>query len=78
MADFEGQHSRTYTLTQFGIAALDRGIAQGVQEAVMNDIMENGPVTSTEIVAEYTNVEPMMLKRLMDEAISKNWVEIVE
>ena len=75
--DFENR-GRTFTLTQFGIAALDRGIAQGVQESIMSGIMESGPVTSTEIIAEYTNVEPMMLKRLMDDAISKNWVEVVE
>ena len=75
--EFNGQ-GRTFALTQFGIAALDREIPSGVMEAIMREMFDDGPLTSTDIIAEYTNVDPMMLKRIVDEAISKGWIEVLE
>lgn len=74
----ESRPGRTFALTQFGIAALDRGVPSGVMEAIMKEMFEDGPITSTDIIAEFTSVEPMMLKRIMDEAISKGWIEALE
>jgi len=71
-------HGRTFSLTELGVAALQREIPDGVMQAIMTAMMQEGPITSTDIVAEYTSVEPMMLKRVMDEAISKGWVETLE
>jgi len=80
MAPHEGEFGsgRTFALTQFGIAALDRGVPSGVMEGIMKEMFEDGPITSTDIISEYTSVEPLMLKRIVDEAISKGWVEVIE
>jgi len=69
------QHGeRTFRVTEFGIQAVDRGIANGVQEAVLREIMEEGPVTSSDVIHQFPQLPPDMLKRQVDDMISKNWL----
>lgn len=75
MPHLEGE--RTFTLTQFGIAALDRNIPSGIQEAIMREIFDSGPITSTEIISEFTNADPLVLKKIMDDGIQRDWIVVV-
>ncbi len=69
---------RTFNLTEFGIQALDRGFPQGIQLAIMRELFEDGPMTSTDIVTQYSRVDPETLKRAMDDLIGRNWVTEIE
>lgn len=69
---------RTYNLTQFGIQALDRQLPNGVQRDIMEMMFQEGPMTSSDIITEYSRVDPSMLKRMMDDLVSRNWIEVIE
>lgn len=68
---------RTYNLTQFGINALDRNLPTGVQRDIMEQMFEGGSLTSTDIVTEYSRVDPSMLKRMLDDLVQRNWVQVL-
>lgn len=76
MVTFAGE--RTFNLTEFGIQALDRNLPQGIQRDIMEQLFESGPMTSSDLITEYSRLDPNQLKRLVDDLISRNWVQTIE